>query len=145
MVIGFKIAFSKEEVKSVLNYDWADKTILIAEDDPANFLLLKKSLEKTNADIIHAENGKDAVKLFRTNPDIDLILMDIRMPIMDGIEATTQIKQIDRDIPVIVQTAFTMSSEKEKSFKAGCDDYISKPINIKELFATVCKYIEKDE
>ena len=85
-------------------------------------LLLKKALEKTNADIIQAENGKDAVKLFRTNPDIDVILMDIRMPIMDGIEATTQIKQIDDNIPIIVQTAFTMSSEKEKSFKAG--DYL---------------------
>ncbi len=145
LVIGFKIAFDKEEVKSVTDYDWADKTILIAEDDPANLLLLKKSLEKTNADIIHAENGKEAVKLFRTNPDIDVILMDIRMPIMDGIEATTQIKQVDKDIPIIVQTAFTMSSEKEKSFKAGCDDYISKPINIKELYATVCKYIEKND
>jgi CheY-like chemotaxis protein len=67
------------------------------------------------------------------------------MPIMDGIEATTQIKNIDSNIPIIVQTAFTMSSEKEKSFKAGCDDYISKPINIKELYATVCKHIEKEE
>ncbi len=64
---------------------------------------------------------------------------------MDGIEATTQIKHIDNNIPIIVQTAFTMSSEKEKSFKAGCDDYISKPINIKELYATMCKHIEKQE
>lgn len=145
LVIGFKIAFGKKEVKSKLDYDWADKTILIAEDDEANVLLLKKALEKTHAEIIHAENGKDAIKFFKNNPDIDLILMDIRMPIMDGIEATTQIKQIDGNIPIIVQTAFTMSSEKEKSFKAGCDDYISKPINIKELYATVCKYIEKDD
>ena len=145
LIIGFRIAFGKEEITSRLDYDWAGKTILIAEDDEANFMLLKKSLEKTNVDIIHAENGKDAVKLFRTNPDIDLVLMDIRMPIMDGIEATTQIKNIDSDIPIIVQTAFTMSSEKEKSFKAGCDDYISKPINIKELYATVCKHIEKEE
>ncbi|MCK5169988.1 MAG: response regulator [Bacteroidales bacterium] len=145
LVIGFKIAFDKKEVKSMLDYDWAEKTILIAEDDEANFLLLRKALEKTNAEIIHAENGKDAVKIFRTNPDIDVILMDIRMPIMDGIEATTQIKQIDEKIPIIVQTAFTMSSEKEKSFKAGCDDYITKPINIKELYATICKYIEKHD
>lgn len=145
LVIGFKIAFDKEEIKSKMDYDWAGKTILIAEDDEANVLLLRKALEKTNAEIIHADNGKDAVKLFRSNPDIDLILMDIRMPIMDGIEATSQIKQIDKNIPIIVQTAFTMSSEKEKSFKAGCDDYISKPINIKELYATVCKYIEEND
>lgn len=142
LVIGFKIAFDKEVLKSRTDYDWAGKTILIAEDDEANFLLLRKALEKTNVEIIHADNGKDAVKFFRTNPDIDLILMDIRMPIMDGIEATSQIKQIDKNVPIIVQTAFTMSSEKEKSFKAGCDDYISKPINIKELFATIYKYIE---
>ncbi|MCB2195558.1 MAG: response regulator [Bacteroidetes bacterium] len=145
LVIGFKIAFGKKEVKSKLDYDWAGKTILIAEDDEANVLLLKKALEKTNAEIIHAENGKDAIRCFKNNPDIDVILMDIRMPIMDGIEATTQIKHIDKNIPIIVQTAFTMSSEKEKSFKAGCDDYISKPINIKELYATVCKYIEKND
>lgn len=145
LVIGFKIAFGKEEVTSKMDYDWSDKTILIAEDDESNVLLLRKALEKTHAEIIHAENGKEAIKLFRTNPDIDIILMDIRMPVMDGIEATTQIKQIDKNVPIVVQTAFTMSSEKEKSFKAGCDDYISKPINIKELFATVCKHIEKND
>ncbi len=145
LIIGFKIAFDKEEIKSKQDYDWSGKTILIAEDDEANMLLLKKALEKTNAEIIQAENGKDAVKIFRNNPYIDVILMDIRMPVMDGIEATSQIKQIDDNIPIIVQTAFTMSSEKEKSFKAGCDDYITKPINIKELYATICKYIEKDD
>ncbi|MFO7843331.1 MAG: response regulator [Bacteroidales bacterium] len=142
LVIGFKIAFEDESIKSKTDYDWEGKTILIAEDDDANYMLLQKSLEKTHAQIIHAENGKEAVRIFKSNPDIDLILMDIRMPVMDGIEATSQIKLIDRNIPIIVQTAFTMSSEKEKSFKAGCDDYISKPINIKELYATMYKYLE---
>ncbi|MFO7828907.1 MAG: response regulator [Bacteroidales bacterium] len=145
LVIGFKIAFDREVVKSKTDYDWVGKTILIAEDDDANYMLLEKSLAKTNAQIIRAENGKEAVRLCKSNPDINIVLMDIRMPIMDGIEATTLIKQIDRNLPIIVQTAFTMSSEKEKSFKAGCDDYISKPINLKELFATVCKYIERTE
>lgn len=142
LVIGFKIAFDKDVVKSKTDYDWAGKTILIAEDDDANYMLLEKSLAKTNAQIIRAENGKEAVRICKSNPDINLVLMDIRMPVMDGIEATTKIKQIDKDLPIIVQTAFTMSTEKEKSFKAGCDDYISKPINLKELFATVCKHIE---
>ncbi|MEE4197255.1 MAG: response regulator [Bacteroidales bacterium] len=145
LVIGFKIAFNKEVVKSRMDYDWEGKTILIAEDDEANYMLLQKSLAKTNAQIIHAENGKEAVNICKSNPNINLVLMDIRMPVMDGIEATSQIKQIDPNLPIIVQTAFTMSSEKEKSFKAGCDDYISKPINLKELFATVCKYIEKND
>src|SRR6056297_978353 len=142
LVIGFKIAFEDENLKSKTDYDWEGKTILIAEDDDANYMLLEKTLEKTHAQIIHAENGKEAVRIFKSNPNINLILMDIRMPVMDGIEATSQIKLIDRNIPIIVQTAFTMSSEKEKSFKAGCDDYISKPINIKELYATIYKYLE---
>jgi len=145
LVIGFKVSFDKISSKAKTDYYWEGKTILIAEDDEANFLLLKKALEKTGVAIIHAENGKEAIRFVKSNPDIDLILMDIRMPVMDGIEATTQIKQISKDLPIIVQTAFTMSSEKEKSFKAGCDDYISKPIIIKELYATISKYIEKSE
>ena len=145
LVIGFKISFDKIKVKSDLNYNWEDKTILIVEDDEANYLLLRKTLETTNAKIIHAENGKDAVNYCKSHPEIDVVLMDIRMPVMDGIEATSQIKQFRNDLPIIVQTAFTMSSEKEKSFKAGCDDYISKPINTKELYATICKHIETDE
>jgi len=145
LVIGFKVSFDKIALKAKDQYNWIGKTILVAEDDEANFLLLKKALEKTGVAIIHAENGKEAIRFVKSNPDIDLILMDIRMPVMDGIEATTQIKQINKNLPIIVQTAFTMSSEKEKSFKAGCDDYISKPIIIKELYATVSKYIDKEE
>jgi CheY-like chemotaxis protein/serine phosphatase RsbU (regulator of sigma subunit) len=144
LVIGFKISFDKINTKSKTDYNWSNKTILIAEDDDANYLLLQKALEKTNANIIRAENGKDAVNYCKSNPEIDVVLMDIRMPVMDGIEATSQIKVFRSDLPIVVQTAFTMSSEKEKSFKAGCDDYISKPINIKELYSTLCKYIEEE-
>ncbi|OFX83307.1 MAG: hypothetical protein A2W99_12150 [Bacteroidetes bacterium GWF2_33_16] len=144
LVIGFKIAFEKVFTKAKDVYYWEGKTILIAEDDEANFMLLERALSKTKVNLIRAENGKEAVKIFKSTPGIDLILMDIRMPIMDGIEATQEIKEIDSKIPIVVQTAFTMSSEKEKSFKAGCDDYISKPINLKELISTVSKYIDRD-
>jgi len=142
LVIGFKISFKKVNNRSDDSYNWEGKTILVAEDDDANFLLLQKALERTHAQIIHAENGKEAVNMVKSDPGIDIVLMDIRMPVMDGIEATSQIKMFRNELPIVVQTAFTMSSEKEKSFKAGCDDYISKPINIKELYATVCKYLE---
>lgn len=146
LVMGFKLSFHKKVHKSKINYNWKGKTILIAEDDKSNYILLDRALAKTNAHIIIVENGKDAVKTVKSNPGtIDLILMDIRMPEMDGIEATQLIKEYKQDIPIIVQTAFTMSSEKEKSFKAGCDDYISKPINIKELYSTLCKYLEQEE
>lgn len=144
LVIGFKIAFEKAFVKQKDVYDWEGKLILVAEDDEANYMLLERALSKTKATLIRAENGKEAVKIFKSTPGINVILMDIRMPVMDGIEATSEIKEIDSAIPIIVQTAFTMSSEKEKSFKAGCDDYISKPINIKELLSTVSKYIDRE-
>ena len=145
LVIGFKIAFEKTyATKADDFYNWEGKLILIAEDDEANYMLLERALAKTKATLIRAENGKEAVKIFKSTPGINVVLMDIRMPIMDGLEATQEIKEIDSKIPIIVQTAFTMSSEKEKSFKAGCDDYISKPINLKELLATVGKYIDRE-
>ena len=144
LVIGFKISFEKSFSKSPKQYSWEGKTVLVAEDDRSNFLLLQKILSKSGLNILHAEDGKEAVNMVKEHEEIDLILMDIRMPRMDGIEATQNIKQLRSDLPVIVQTAYTMSSEKEKSFKAGCDDYVSKPINMKELFSTISKYIESD-
>ncbi|OFX27525.1 MAG: hypothetical protein A2041_03725 [Bacteroidetes bacterium GWA2_31_9b] len=140
--MGFKVAFEKTYEKSKETFDWEGKVILVAEDDEANFMVLERALAKTKATLIRAENGKEAVKIFKSTPGIDVILMDIRMPLMDGIEATQEIKEIDFKVPIIVQTAFNMSNEKEKSFKAGCDDYISKPINLKELMATISKYID---
>ncbi len=142
LVIGFKISFQQYFRKTFADYNWENKVILIAEDDSSNYLLLEKAFTKTKAKLIHAKDGKEAVDIFKSTEKIDIILMDIRMPRMDGIEATQLIKHHNPDIPIIVQTAFTMSSEKEKSFKAGCDDYISKPLNMKELFATISKYID---
>ncbi|MDA3780069.1 MAG: response regulator, partial [Bacteroidales bacterium] len=137
LVIGFKISFHEIFKKSQNDYNWENKVILIVEDDESNYMLLEKALKKSKATIIHAENGKEAVNIIKSDEKIDVILMDIRMPVMDGIEATQLIKQYNSAIPIIIQTSFTMSSEKEKGFKAGCDDYVTKPINMKELFATI--------
>ena len=118
---------------------------MIIDDEPLARVRLQNLISDYRAtfEIVgEAENGKEAVKIFKSTPGIDVILMDIRMPLMDGIEATQEIKEIDFKVPIIVQTAFNMSNEKEKSFKAGCDDYISKPINLKELMATISKYID---
>ena len=140
LIIGFKVLFNKiSKIKK--NYNWEGKTILVAEDDNVNYVILHNALQKTKAKIIRVKNGKEAINECKSNSNIDIVLMDIKMPIMDGIEATSQIKIINNDLPIIVQTSFTMSSEKEKSFKAGCDDYISKPVNEKELYATINKYI----
>ena len=117
------------------------KTILIAEDEINNFLLLEVYLSKLNHTIIHAFNGKEAVEKCRSGEKIDLVIMDIKMPVMDGYEATRRIKELYPELPVIAQTAFAYQADREKAMLAGCDDYMSKPINKAEINAMVTKYL----
>ena len=98
--------------------------------------------QNTAAEIIHASNGKEAVDKFQKNPDIGLILMDIKMPVMDGLEATRQIKAINRNVPVIAITAYAMAGDESKILDAGCDYYLNKPINKKLLLEKMAEYIE---
>ncbi len=115
--------------------------ILIAEDVESNYLYLNAVLSKINAQIFWAKNGLEAVDIFNTQTDIDLILMDLQMPEMNGYEATQAIKTKNPDIPIIAQTAFAMSDDREKALEAGCDDYLAKPIKSKDLLNIVEKYI----
>ncbi len=115
--------------------------ILIVEDVESNFLYLNAVLSKIKAQIFWAKNGKEAVDIFRTEKHIDLILMDLQMPEMNGYEATRIIKQEDPYVPIIAQTAFAMSDDREKALEAGCDDYLAKPIKSKDLLTTVEKYL----
>lgn len=119
------------------------KTILVVEDVESNFQLLSTYLKKTKASIIWSKNGQEAVEVCQNRDDIDLILMDIQMPIMNGYEATKAIKSFKPEIPIIAETAFALAGDKEKILKAGCNDYISKPIQAKELFAKISLYINK--
>jgi len=119
----------------------ASKTILVAEDDEVNYHLIEEVLKYTNAKILWAKNGTQSVELMQKHPETDLILMDIRMPEMDGYQATKKIKQINSEIPIIVQTAFAMVDEKQKSFDAGCDDYLAKPLNTKKLLGMISTYL----
>ncbi len=112
-------------------YNWENKLVLVAEDDELNFEYIEALLEPTNIKIIRANNGSQAVKMC-TNLSFDLILMDVRMPVMDGIQATKHLRNIGVKIPIIAQTAFAMDNDEENCISAGCNDYISKPIN-KEL------------
>jgi len=115
--------------------------ILIVEDVESNFLYLNAVLSKIKARILWAKNGREAVDIFRNEKQIDLILMDLQMPEMNGYEATKIIKQENPDIPIIAQTAFAMSDDREKALEAGCDDYLAKPIKSKDLLNTVEKYL----
>ena len=114
------------------------KTVLIAEDVEWNYKFLEILLSSyTKATVLWAKDGVEAVKLCREHPEIELVLMDIQMPEMNGYEATRQIKKFRPDLPVIAQTAYVMSSEKDMCFTAGCQGFISKPIRKEELFKII--------
>ncbi|MCK5822716.1 MAG: response regulator [Bacteroidales bacterium] len=98
-------------------------------------------LKKTKAEIIWVSDGKSAIEECKKNDKIDIVIMDIKMPIMDGYEATRQIKDYNKNIPIIAQTAYAMAADRENSLKAGCDDYISKPINIQEFLEKINNFI----
>ena len=119
----------------------ATRKILIAEDDWDSYHYLNVILAKSGIIVIHAENGEQAVELVRSISDIDLILMDIRMPVMDGIEATKQIKVIRPNLPIIAQTAYAFSEEKRKILSMGCDDYLAKPLESVKLNELVNMYL----
>ena len=117
--------------------------VLVVEDDEISYSLLIKTVQKISYEVLHAITGVEAVEACRNNPDLDLVLMDIRMPKMDGNEATRQIRQFNKDVIIIAQTAYAFSDDKEKAIEAGCTDYISKPINITSLFELITKHIKK--
>lgn len=121
-------------------YCWDSRKILIAEDEETNYLFVEAILEDTKAQLIWARDGKDVLELINQH-DIDLILMDIKMPEMDGITATRKIRQTNKDIPIIAQTAYAMSEDKTKCLNAGCNDYLAKPISHNLLLSTIEKYL----
>ena len=144
----FSVPFLKQEVElpeEIVNIDrklknWSTKTILIAEDDESNFILLKEILRKTHVNILWARNGDEAIEFF-TSRKVDLVLMDVQMPVRNGYEVTRVMKEIRKQVPVVAQTAYAMAGEREMSVDAGCDDYISKPIRINELMFILNKYL----
>jgi len=118
--------------RKIMYPDWSNYTLLVVEDDLNNYLFLEQLLKKTKANLHHVVNGEEAVDYVK-NHSVDLILMDIMMPIMNGYEATKQIRKFNKDIPILAQTANAMVEDKQKSLNAGCNDYVSKPVNKKVL------------
>jgi signal transduction histidine kinase/CheY-like chemotaxis protein len=116
-------------------------TILVAEDDDINFIYIKEIFRGTGAVILHALNGKEAVEFVQDNDKISLVLIDIKMPIMNGYEAIKKIRELRPSLPIIAQTAFALSNEMLKAFNAGSNDYISKPFRKEQLLTLVEKYI----
>ncbi len=129
-----------KKIKKSDHYNWSDKTILVAEDDESNFRFFKLMLEETNIDIVHAEDGLKALEIFK-KIDLDIILMDIKMPKMDGLKATRLIRKSNKNIPIIAQTAFAMENDEKMSIQAGCNAYIQKPIHKDQLLTLIESYL----
>ncbi|HKI88682.1 MAG TPA: ATP-binding protein, partial [Draconibacterium sp.] len=119
--------------------------ILVVEDDKTSRILLNFMIKPLASDLFQAVKGHEAIELCRNNPDIDLVLMDIQMPDMDGYEATCQIREFNKEVVIIAQTAFALEGDREKAIEAGCNDYISKPIDNAMLMNLIKKYFEKQE
>lgn len=113
------------------------RTILLVEDEPINMKLMTRILEKHDMNVVAATNGNDALKAYEERDDIDVILMDVQMPIMDGFETTRLIRETDKyqekKTKIIALTAFAYETDREKCLEAGMDDFISKPIDMKLL------------
>jgi len=117
--------------------------ILIAEDEEFNYLLLKYILEKNGYKTIRASNGVEALEIYRSDLHLDLIVMDVKMPVMSGLEATIEIRKKDKKIPIIALTAYALPGDREMCMDAGSSDYISKPIEKGDFLTRVKNLIEQ--
>ncbi len=117
-------------------------SILIVDDEKTAHQLYKIMLRDKGYTFLHAENGRDAVEVFLSNPDIDLILMDIKMPVMNGYEAAREIRKHDKNVIILAQTAYAMPYDKKKAFAAGCNDHLAKPVERKLLLETIAEYFK---
>ena len=124
-----------------MNNIWKGKTILIAEDEIVNYMFLEVLFEETGAILKHASDGAQAIEAVKADPNINVVLMDIKMPNVNGLEATKQIKTIRPQLPIIAQTAYAMQDDEYKALQAGCNDYISKPIDATKLISLMKKYL----
>lgn len=130
-----------EQGKGIANkYNWEHITILVAEDVEQNYKFLEYIILPTKAKVVWAKNGKEALDYVKEEKPCDCILMDIRMPVLSGLDATKEILKLV-DIPIIIQTAYTLGDEKDMALKLGCVDYISKPVHANLLLKTIAKYI----
>jgi serine phosphatase RsbU (regulator of sigma subunit) len=140
LVIGIRILLEKQPLTSTISAP-AKKRILIAEDTEVNYFLLVQALRTSNVQIFRAYNGKEAIDFCKTK-EVDMVLMDINMPEMDGLEATMIIREFNQELPIIAQTALDVPGQKEKILEAGCNDYITKPIDLQLFLSIIKKYIE---
>ena len=117
------------------------KTILIVDDVDDNIALFSFFLENTQAKLLFAKNGRETVEKCRLDSSIDLVLMDIQMPVLNGLDATREIRNFNQLIPIIAVTAYAFPSDKQCCIDVGCNDFLSKPIDSEELFRMIKTYL----
>lgn len=138
-----KALLQSKQNENNVESSWNDKIILIVEDTDNNFILLEGILRKYKPVVIRAITGEDAVKIASEKTNIDLILMDIQLPGMNGYDATMQIRQFNKTVPIIAQTAYAMYDDVVKALDAGCNDFLAKPIKTKKFLSVIEKYLDK--
>ena len=132
-------AVEKEKTENQIK----DLKVLIVEDDPISKLLITIAVKPYSREILKVSTGLEAIEACSNNPDINLVMMDINMPEMGGYEATKKIRQFNKDLIIIAQTANGMQSDRDEAMAAGCTDYISKPVNIGALSELIQRYFKK--
>ncbi len=133
---------NKSNSKTDENLKIKGKTILIAEDEILNYKLLETLVKRTGADVVWAKDGLQALDIVKSRSDIDLVFMDIKMPKMNGYEATKKIKQIKPKLPVIAQTAFAFADEKKRIIQSGCDRFLKKPLQKQEIYKALSDFLK---
>ena len=147
-VFNFTLPFEEvisEEDKAISkkkgNFDWSGKKLLIAEDEELNYKLYSEMFKPTGIELVHAENGRVAVDLFGNGQNFDIVILDLKMPEMDGVQAFKHIKKINKEVPVFAITAFAMEEEKQEIEAMGFNKYFAKPVNKEELFSTLNEFL----
>ena len=124
-------------------YNWKGRKVLVVEDDKESQVYYRELIRKNNAEVVIAGNGEKALKYIQEDVDINLVLLDIRLPGNDGYFVSQQIKRLRNDLPIIAQTAYAMPGEKNKSIQYGCDHFLTKPVRKEELYRVISNYLDK--
>ena len=127
-----------------MEYNWENKKIIIAEDSEINFIILQKNIEPYGASILWSKDGEELIGMIENEKDVDLILIDISMPKLDGYQATRILRDKGFNMPIIAQSSFIFDIEIDKIFAAGCNDYIAKPIQREELLSKINHALSSD-
>ena len=127
------------------DFDFSDKVILVVEDNAISFKLISAVLKQVKANVVHASNGRMAIDACGSDEHFDLVLMDMQMPEVDGLEATRQIKQIRPGLPVVATTANTYDENAEACREAGCDAFLTKPLQFRKMFELMQSFFDRQE